>query len=422
MHNFEQFTLNFSKNFKNEGLDNLQNLLQKMENDYHENKVETRDWHVKGYKTRRLWTPFGDILFTRRIYQTNPNNFKQTKQKILFDEFFGLKPNFYIQPCFFKLFINKLNEVGSYRALSDIYNQTFSSRQISTFLQKQDINVIPKQICEKADLVFVNLDDIYVNLHKSKKMCIRSAVAYTGVETKYKRKTLINRCILPINASLNINEQAQELEQLLIKIYGKIKRVIIVGDGASWITNFKNHFAYLTAERYIDQFHFKKYVRDCLGRKIKIDWEHLLTLKKEKALRYLLHLITDDDGVVHFAQQKLWTKIVRWFSSYSQAWTNQYPCCVEGIQSHYIAKTHKNRRSFSRNNAFKILTLNIANYNNWEISYEKKVGAPLHLMSKSGAIMDLLVHRTEFSNVPILESSCSETVKALNILIHGFRN
>jgi hypothetical protein len=91
----------------------------------------------------------------------------------------------------------------------------------------------PEKIREETKVLFVNLDDIFVLQHKKKKTPIRSAIAFTGIKTKYGRNSLHERVLIPIDPNLGVTEQVFKLEETLSYVYGKINKIIIIGDGAN---------------------------------------------------------------------------------------------------------------------------------------------------------------------------------------------
>ena len=412
--NFYDVVTNFYKEFKMRGLIELQDIFTEKEQNFHES-INHHEWHVKGRKSRLLWTPLGDLKITRRIYERYP---RRGVQRILFDKHIGLDPFLYIQRSFFPLFISHINNASSYSSLSDIFGQNLSTTTISKIIKEQEIYLKPKNIREKTSLLFVNLDDIYVKQHKGKKYAYRMAVAYTGSECtgNKTRKELTDRALLPIDMSISIEKQAWRLEETLVQIYGEIGKVVIVGDGARWITSFKRHFGQITTERYIDKFHYKKFVRDFVGRDNKINWDEFLKMGKTEMIHYLLSMVTDEHGVVSISQHriKLLPKIKRWFYSFKIVTEKDYPNAIEGIQSQYVARSLKSRRAFSYEVAKKIMVINIAKYNGWDITTKKNHGYKLFEVYKQDVKIEIVTR--EFSNIPLLSSNKVNMVSMLNKL------
>ena len=412
INSFYDVVTNFYKEFKKRGLVELQDIFIREEQIFHE-KINHHEWHVKGWKSRLVWTPLGDLKITRRIYEKYP---RKGIQRILFDKHIGLDPFLYIQRSFFPLFISHINNASSYNSLSDIFGQNLSTTTISKIIKEQEVYLKPKNIRDKTPLLFVNLDDIYVKQHKGKKYAYRMAVAYTGSKStgNKNRKELIDRTLLPINMSISIEKQAQRLEQILMEIYGKIGKVIIVGDGARWITSFKKYFAFTTTERYIDKFHYKKFIRDFVGRDNKINWDEFLKMKKDEMVHYILSMVADEHGVVEISRHrvKLLPKIKRWFNSFKVVTEKDYPNAIEGVQSQYVARSLKSRRAFSFETAKKIMIINIAKYNGWEITTEENYGYKLFEVYKQDVKIETVTR--EFSNLPLLSSNKVNMVSMLN--------
>jgi hypothetical protein len=63
------------------------------------------------------------------------------------------------------------------------------------------------------------------------------------------------------------------------------------------------------AERYIDQFHYKKYVKDFIGRRIRVNWKHFESLDRDQAMYYILKLSADEHGEINSKKLKLYPKI-----------------------------------------------------------------------------------------------------------------
>ena len=318
------------------------------------------------------------------------------------------------------MFASSINKVSSYKSLSQIFGSEFSTTTISKMLNETELFLKPKKLRDKTKLLFVNVDDIFVKQHKNKKYPYRMVVAYTGnigVGNK-DRKELVEKNFI----SINTKKQVLELERTLMLVYGEIGKIVIVGNGASWITSYKNYFSSIIAERYIDQFHYKKYVKDFLGRSIKIDWKYFKTLKTKEIEFYLLSLLTDENREINLSksQRKGLPKIKKYFKSFVKVSKLKYPNCIEGIQSHFMASMLKTRRSFSKHVAIKIMTINTAQYNNWEITTDKRYGTKLNELGKMEDIITSLTSY-ESSNLPILDSENSRTVDIFNNIAHGLK-
>jgi hypothetical protein len=93
-----------------------------------------------------------------------------------------------------------------------------------------------------------------------------------------------------------------------------------------------------------------------------------------------------------------------------------YPNVIEGIQSTQIARTLKNRRSFSRENIYKILMINVAQYNNWQINFKENKKTIFDFEEPIDIITSLTNSRA--TNIPLLQSSHKQTVMMLNNIIH----
>ncbi len=178
--------------------------------------------------------------------------------QFLFDKHFDIRPNAYIQPCFFKYLVKHVLTTGSYESLKKIFGHEFSTTQVTKIMKAVDFHLALKPIRTQTKLLFINADDIYVLRHKDTKACVRTLVAYTGTEIANGRQRLVERTVLSIDTTLTSSQQADEIERVINEVYGIVDKVVLVGDGAAWISSLALNFVNNDIERYIDKFHYKK--------------------------------------------------------------------------------------------------------------------------------------------------------------------
>jgi len=419
---FYGIVINFLVGFRKRGLKKLTKIFTELEKEFHKEHVDSSEWHVKGWKTRRLWTPLGDIIIRRRIYERNPKTGKK-ECKILFDKWVGLIPYLYIQPSFYLMFLKASIKTKSYNALMHIFGFEFSTSTISSIIKKTNVYIKLKKLRDKTPVLILNLDDIFVNQHKRKKNFQRMAIAYTGAKLtdNKKRLKLVNKTLIRINTELPIPEQVEELERVLITIYGEIGKIIIVGDGAQWISTYANYFSTIDTERYIDQYHHTKSVKDLIGSKSKIDWDYLRSLNQDKAIEYILSFLADENGVVELTktQKQTLRKIKKHHNSYVKCERAGYTNCIEGIQSHFVANYLKYKRAFSIDVQQNILSVVLSEFNGWEMSTDETQGTKLVDLGKQNVKIESLTS-SSISNLPILDSGNTETVRIFNTIAHGW--
>ena len=318
----------------------------------------------------------------------------------MFDSELELQPNKYIQECFAPMFLKIITKTRSYESLSDIFGCNISTSGISRLVMKQDIYLKPKKLREKTEILYVNTDDIYVYQNHGKNYYKRMVLAYTGCEKiskrsnkkrknadnkakKYNKKgtrnQLIEKTLFSVDTSISIYQQAKYVEDMLIWLYGDIRKIKLIGDGASWITSYASLFSRIMVEREIDPFHYKMFVKQFLGKKKQMPLVEMSDYSTDYAMSCLLDLklnrnlnvfgdnivdsVTGEVIILNEKDDKLFKKIKKFFKSYCRGVSSWHPNAIEGIQSHYVASDLKGRRMFSKNVANKIVTMNIARYN-----------------------------------------------------------
>ena len=411
------------------GLNLLSEVFKLLEKEF-DKSIDRSKWHVHGWRSREIWTPLGDLKIKRHIYKRNS---RRGETKILFDAEYGLEPHKYVQGVFAPIFLKMITKAKSYESLSEIFNYKLSTSTISRLVINQNIYVIPKKIRDKTDVLYVNVDDIYVKQHHGPKYCKRMVLAYTDrkkatlkprkkknkgeQKQQNSRNKSIEKTFLEVDTSLSIPEQAHYVETTMIKIYGDIKLIKLIGDGASWITSYANYFSKITVEREIDPFHYHSYIKKFLGRDKYLNFELFTSLTKEKALNYIATVQNNKDVVVvkgnifdlktnkkvklNKLKDDSFRKIKRFYHSFCKSRLSWHPNAIEGIQSHYIASDLKGRRLFSMNVAKKISLMNIVKYNGWELTSDPSKGILLEKICQSNDFSNIT--DDDFSNLPGLD-------------------
>ena len=408
-HSFTKSVNNFLKNLKEESAIKLQNHFYMLEKEF-DKAINKTNWYVKGTRTRTLWTPIGDIKITRKIYRNNHTG----KYKILFDEHIGLEPYTYIQKNFFPFIMNCVTKVYSYEKLSKMLGHEISKWSITKIMKQGKLYFKPKQLTKKVETLFVNVDGMFINKWRDKRYEVKFALAYTGTKQKGNRHILLNKTLLPFAKNISRSDMANILFDYLSKIYGEYQEIVFIGDGASWITALAKEFRDST--RYIDQFHYMKFIKDFLPHGIKINREGIMKWNT-KELEEWLFLVVSNDGELKLSsnQTRLLPKIKKYHQSYITCKSKGYKNAIEAIQSHQIASILKNRRAFSTKVATKIMMINCADYNNWELTVNQHEGISLEkVYDYNPNIWDFDSH--SHSNVPGFENSRSGLAFFRNII------
>ena len=244
----------------------LQDHFIKLENKF-DKTVSWRNYYVKRRRKRTLWTPIGDVIIWRKIYINRHTH----KHKILFDKHLHLDPYFYIQKDFWIDLILAVNKTYSYKKLTEIFGYEISPSAISRAIKKADLYFKPQQLTKQVEKLYVNVDGIFINQWKDKKYEVKFALAYTDSVKDGTRYKLINKTLFPFKHNVKLLDQANILFKYLKAIYGDFKELIFIGDEAQWIPNLAENMGY--SSRYIDQFHYTRFIKKFLPKKYKVNWK-----------------------------------------------------------------------------------------------------------------------------------------------------
>ncbi|AGM25471.1 Mbov_0401 family ICE element transposase-like protein [Spiroplasma chrysopicola] len=263
-----------------------------------------------GKRPATLITEWGQVTYERTRFRYYDRKLYKHKYVFLLDVEIGRKP---YQRLHFDLYVKILKELDSgkrYRDILDKYKyseislMTISNINRSINLQEYNnfcANFDKKKIKFKGKYLYVGVDDTYTNIFnynkKSRKKeisksTIRMAYAHTGFD---KEKSINNRrvlknkklfMILKDNWEQNLNNYHQKLYKFLNENYElKDKKVVILGDGATWI---KTTASQLHGDIVLDEFHLKKYLHKCFNfRRFNRKKEgYLNSLEKQKKAIY----------------------------------------------------------------------------------------------------------------------------------------
>lgn len=382
--------------------------------------VSRERFYVKQIRTRRIWTPYGDVEFERKIYFDRETG----KSRKLVDEYLGLDSHKYFLDSFMEKIITSITDVKSYKALSKLLGKNISTTQFSRFIDRYDFNFVINRLSDKQEVVYINLDGMWLHRHKQSKAEYKFAVMHTG-STNEKRPKLLNRAAIPFLKGTSSEQIANVLEKIMWEIYGDVKKVIFVGDGASWITEVSRWFT-TPSTRVIDQFHYKHTFNKLFGIKRnsgnKVNWNYWLSLKSKKVFerQLLLKFVDESTGeiIANENQRQLIRWLSKWFLKWKESHENKYICAIEGVQSNLLSTTFKHKRSFAEHRIYKLILMNFSEYNNWKISKETENTISMNSMYNENNLfgIDFFNETSDDPSVP-LSNDCSRTSYAIRSLI-----
>lgn len=245
---------------------------------YRDSPQRKAAYHVRSNPVRTLHTVFGDLTFTRTLY-----NDKHDKHHLFcfVDHILGIPKHIQYDPCIrsliftYSLKFNSMEKVGM--AVGELI-QGFSlglNMRKQKAISKQTVahilhtcpsfSVSPIRCNSTPDHLYIMSDEKYKSLQyeysdngKPKKTMIKMAIAFEGIEHIGNRNKLIN----PYTITGFGNTFWQDTLDVLNERYDmdKIKQITTMGDGASWIYASASELkSDTTSTRFLlDKFHAKQ--------------------------------------------------------------------------------------------------------------------------------------------------------------------
>jgi hypothetical protein len=373
--------------------------------DYLRNKRERGKLKNTGKREKYFLTRFGDILYSRTRYQDK----KTGKSCYLLDEALSIVKNQRISLSRARIenFLSSLSSyrevvtqarllLGNFRSHEAIRQSVIKEGSLILENQKKKLKQIENLDCpdkEAPDTAYLEADATYISLQnrgkkEKEKLEVKLGVGYTGKEARYKTgksKRLTEKfTFVGIGKDFMRNLSLQAESRLSLS---KVKKVILGGDGDSWITSgIKDYFP--SATYILDLYHLYKKFKEFLGRRKeeqKVIKDLLLSNQIDKGLSVIDQMIRnpydqkDKDHLV-----KLYTYISR----NRQGITNQFKLkdkeieragAVESNVNKAIAARFKKRgMSWSKPGALALLKIKETILNNewddwWKTERERNI-------------------------------------------------
>ena len=394
----------------------------KILNEKLDESINKKIWISNGYETRTMEFLFGPASFKRRVYK---NRFSKRKY-IPLDKTLKIGKYKRVHNTVYKAVIESLVHCYSYSDLIKVNKLCLSEMSISRIVKANSFNVVPKNLSEKTEVLFISIDDIHVHKHKSKKGSEqRCAVAWTVENGKKTKMQFINIDTKTFKADgstsrITPKNQASELYNILEFVYGKIGSIIIVGDGASIWDTYAEHLSNLEIQttRVLDAFHFKKWINDYEGigkSSNKLDWGEFNKIIDTNQLEdwLTLNLDLNDNNPKQKGDKDLLKRILKWFPKYKEGVQLKVQSFIEGMQSNFVAKFTKHRRAFSEEVIGKLLKFVSANFNGWDVIESKDYNRNVKIIID----VDFEYIKDDNRILPIYEHGKTNTINMFNNIL-----
>ena len=250
----------------------LVELIDKMDNDFRDSPHRTAYFYVKIRRARSLITPIGLISFKRTIYQSRSD--KSTFCYV--DERLGLPKYDRYDPCVKAMIVESYADINSMIKVGQLIGDRIYSafclnpdreryricrqtvfntiRNASSFLFAQP------RLKHTPESIMIMADEKYIPMQGSggHKQIVKAATIYESRMTKHNRTSLLNKHVF-LHTGIDFWDDVLDLLEDKYE-FDKLKRIHILGDGASWIKAGVS--ALKTAKNDItfslDRFHYRQ--------------------------------------------------------------------------------------------------------------------------------------------------------------------
>lgn len=243
-------------------------------------RARDRKLKIIGRRKRTVMTKFGSVTINRRLYRDENGN-----HRFLLDETLGLKPKTLASPTLEHTAI-RLASLMPFRQAALLLEETsggvLSHQMIHRILQARgeefdlaeemttkdlvENGVLPQSQNKKVDRLFTEADGTFINLQKEnkKKAEVKLIISHEGWQEERKGSyALQNKEII---AGLDSSEDTWDrFTCQLLKTYTPcvLSKIIIGGDGASWVKNASELFPESLYQ--LDRFHLRRALLSACG-------------------------------------------------------------------------------------------------------------------------------------------------------------
>ena len=245
--------------------------IKELDNNYKHSLERKRKYHVKSYSPRTILTVFGEITFFRTFYKSKLNS----KCFCYVDRFLGLQKYDYFDPYIkaeVLVFVSDNNYSKTAKHINSLIGNRISLNNKTSFMSRQSVrNIIlsskwakPKyQKLKDVNELYIIGDEKWIPTQNNggKKVMQKSIVIFDDFIIEGKRKSLKHKMTFSGRNDDFIYEAIEYIEYAYN--LSNIKTFYIMGDGAKWIDNLKNHFNInknIEIITGLDHFHFKEYL------------------------------------------------------------------------------------------------------------------------------------------------------------------
>lgn len=227
-----------------------------------ERKADRIKIHEKNVQ-RTVYTTLGELTYTR-TYFNSPGG-----RSYLLDKILGVEAYERIDAGISTKLVN-LAATYSYGQSADIVSSGQISRQSvrNKVMNTGEIAYVPKRAEETPEILHIFADEDHVNLQAGGNAIVPIITVCAGKRHVCKGRNELTEPFHVQGYGMKPETHWEYVYALCAQRYDleRVKRVYIYGDGAGWITRYKEVFS--NAQYVLDEFHFKKRMRGMFSGKI----------------------------------------------------------------------------------------------------------------------------------------------------------
>ena len=359
-------------------LTSLRAIFDAIDRGYKNSPERRHKYHIKARCKRTIMTIFGELTYNKTVYSSKYNG----KTYCFIDDYLGLKKYDYFDP-YIRATILEYSANNPYSKVAKMVNDMIGNRiklnEPYQIISRQTIRniILSSNVSKKEYKELETKDDLYIMAdekfvatqnNNNEDVMIKEIVVFDGRETKNKRTKLINKQTF---ASFDNNEMLNECLDYLYYVYDmdKIKNIYVMGDGAAWIKNLRQHFVVNNTTNVsfnLDKFHFKQAIHH-IGQKEDIEYyltNYVLNDNKKAFKECCEALIESYPYRIETINEKKEYILNNWYYI-NNLYKNKLKCPMESQISHTLAYLFTSRpKAYSKKSLKKILKLRLLYKNN----------------------------------------------------------
>ncbi len=355
-------------------------LLEEIDRTYCNTIERKRKYHIKQKRSRTILTMFGEITYYRYYYKSKIDG----SCFCYVDRILGLEKYDYFDPYIKAEILNYVsnhNYCETAKYINNLIGNRIYIKDKEKYLHRQTIRniVMNSKVSKPKYEPIINVEELYIMAdekwiptqnNNGKKIMQKSVVIFDNFNVNGKRKSLNNKMTFSGTGESFIYDAIDYIENSYSS--SEIKKIYLLGDGASWIDGLKYYFNYnknIQIIQALDHFHFKQ----CLWR-IKSEqgvYNTLLDYVKQDNKEDFNRLINEIIDLTPDRKEKIEEYkdyIINHWSVILNLFKYNLSCPMESQISHTFAAYFTSRpKGYSTKTIPKLVNLRLLNKNKYNI-------------------------------------------------------